>query len=101
MADALNTYNVSSAYGADGTPLLNTPLVRAVYSRDLVFKSMPIMVFWRFAQEKTELNTEPGMTINMPTYRDIKLGGKLTEGVAMTTQAVSYTHLTLPTILLV
>lgn len=62
---------------------------RPVYSREISFKAMPIMRFLQFAKIKTELNTQPGLTIQMMTYNNLKKGGKLQEGVRMTTQAMS------------
>ena len=63
--------------------------IRTVYSKEIEFKALPVMRFLQFAQEKTELGTQPGMTIQMLTYDNLKLGGKLREGVKMTTQALS------------
>lgn len=63
--------------------------IRAVYSREIEFKALPVMRFAQFATEKTELGVQPGLTINMLTYENLKLGGKLTELVSMQTQALS------------
>ena len=64
-------------------------LTRVVYSREIEFKALPVMRFFQFATVKTELGTTPGLTIQMLTYDNLKLGGKLTEGTRMTTQALS------------
>ena len=66
-----------------------TDAIRAVYSKEIEFKALPLMRFLQFATEKTELGTTPGLTIKMMTYNNLKLGGKLKEGVRMTTQALS------------
>lgn len=63
--------------------------VRVVYSREIEFKAMPIMRFLQFAKQKTELGVEPGLTISMLTYNNLKRGGSLTEGVRMQNQALS------------
>lgn len=63
--------------------------VRIVYSREIEFKAMPIMRFAQFAKVKTELGVQPGLTIQMMTYDNLRLGGKLTEGTRMKTQALS------------
>lgn len=63
--------------------------VRMVYSKEIMFKAMPILRFLQFAKEKTELGIEPGLTISMMTYNNLKRGGALTEGKRMTTQALS------------
>ena len=63
--------------------------IRMVYSREIEFKALPVMRFRQFATEKTELGVEPGLTISMLTYENLKLGGKLSELVDMSTQALS------------
>lgn len=63
--------------------------VRLVYSREIEFKAMPIMRFTQFATQKTELGVEPGLTISMLTYDNLKLGGSLQEMQNMSTQALS------------
>ena len=65
--------------------------VRMVYSKEIEFKAMPIMRFVQFARVKTELGTQPGLTIQMMTYNNLKKGGKLSEGVRMTPQSLSST----------
>ena len=62
---------------------------RMVYSREIEFKALPIMRFSQFATQKTELGVEPGLTISMLTYDNLRLGGALTEMTNMTTQALS------------
>jgi N4-gp56 family major capsid protein len=64
---------------------------RIVYSREIEFKAMPIMRFLQFAKQKTELGVEPGLTISMMTYNNLKRGGKLIEGERMKPQALSST----------
>ena len=51
--------------------------VRAVYSKEIEFQAMPIMKFVQFADVKTELGTQPGLTIQMMTYNNLKRGGAL------------------------
>lgn len=65
--------------------------VRAVYSKEIMFKAQPVMKFMQFAKIKTELGVEPGLTIQMMTYNNLKRGGKLTEGTHMKTQSMSST----------
>lgn len=64
-------------------------LTRVVYAREIEFKALPVMRFFQFATVKTELGTTPGLTIQMLTYDNLKLGKTLTEGTKMTTQALS------------
>lgn len=63
--------------------------VRVVYSKEIEFKALPIMRFLQFAKVKTELGTQPGLTIQMMTYNNLTKGGKLTEGTRMKTQGMS------------
>lgn len=84
-ADSLTTTAV-----VDGAPAQKfTDGVRMVYSREIEFKALPLMRFSQFATVKTELGTEPGLTISMLTYNNLARGGKLTELTNMTTQALS------------
>lgn len=62
---------------------------RVVYSKEIEFKAMPIMRYVQFAKYKEELGTQPGLTISMMTYNNLKKGGTLTEGVRMQPQAMS------------
>lgn len=64
-------------------------LTRIVYAKEIEFKALPVMRFFQFATQKTELGVTPGLTIQMLTYDNLKLGGALTEGTRMTTQALS------------
>lgn len=64
-------------------------LTRIVYAKEIEFKALPNMRFFQFATVKTELGTTPGLTIQMLTYDNLALGGSLTEGTRMTTQALS------------
>ena len=63
--------------------------VRMVYSKEIEFKALPIMRFAQFATQKTELGVEPGLTISMLTYDNLKMGGQLTELKPIATQALS------------
>lgn len=61
---------------------------RLVYSKEIEWKAQPIMLYLQFAQQKTELNTQPGSTIQMMTYDNLKRGGKLEEGIRMKPQGL-------------
>lgn len=63
--------------------------IRLVYSREIEFRAMPIMRFFQFATIKTELGISPGLTVNMLVYDNLSLGGGLTEGTQMATEALS------------
>ena len=63
--------------------------IRMVYSKDIEFKALPVMRFSQFATQKTELGVEPGLTISMLTYDNLKMGGQLSELKPIATQALS------------
>lgn len=91
IADEINTV-VSTAEDLEaGKAVKLTNHVRTVYSKEIEFKAMPIMRFVQFAKVKTELGTQPGLTIQMMTYNNLKKGGELTEGVRMSPQSLSST----------
>lgn len=80
---------VATTKGATNGGTLFTDGVRMVYSREIEFKALPVMRFSQFATQRTELGVEPGLTISMLTYDNLKLGGALEEMKSMTTQALS------------
>lgn len=80
---------VTTAVTNAGDYVKFTDAVRTVYSKEIEFKALPNMRFYQFATVKTELGVEPGLTISMLTYDNLTLGGALTEGTSMTTQALS------------
>lgn len=88
-AHAESATTVATSQGATNGGTLFSDGVRLVYSREIEFKALPIMRFSQFATEKTELGVEPGLTISMLTYDNLKLGGALEEMKSMTTQALS------------
>lgn len=63
--------------------------VRQVYSKEIMFKAQPVMKFLQFAKIKTELGVQPGLSIQMLTYDNIKRGGQLTEGTHIKTNTMS------------
>lgn len=85
--NVLNTANDVKSSVDNSQQLSNA--VRVVYSKEIEFKAMPNLRFFQFATVKTELGTTPGLTIQMLTYDNVKLGGKLTEGVRINGQAMS------------
>src|SRR3712207_1475742 len=93
FADNKNYINVvkqssgQSLAGGESVKLDNH--IRAVYSKEILFKAMPVMLFAQFAKVKSELKEQPGLTTSMMTYDNIKKGGKLVEGVRMNAQKLS------------
>ena len=80
---------VATQTGANNGGTLFSDGTRLVYSKEIEFKALPIMRFSQFATQKTELGVEPGLTISMLTYDNLKLGGSLQEMQNMSTQALS------------
>lgn len=96
-ADAVNksgtaytpAFSVATTTGQTNGGTIFSDAIRLVYSKEIEFKALPNMRFMQFAQTKTELGTEPGMTISMLTYNNLTLGGKLEEAKQIVTQALS------------
>ena len=88
-AHAESAVTVATQKGANNGGTLFSDGTRLVYSREIEFKALPIMRFSQFATQKTELGVEPGLTISMLTYDNLKLGGSLQEMQNMSTQALS------------
>ena len=63
--------------------------IRDVFSAEIWFAALPILKFDQFSTKKTELGVQPGRTIQMPRYGNIKRGGRLTEGVKLQTRGMS------------
>ena len=88
-----NLFNINAKADTAGVPATDTTnlsqVIHTVYSKEVEFKALPNMRFLQFAQEKTELGTEPGLTISMLTYDNLNLGGALAEGTPINTQALS------------
>lgn len=90
MAGYMNTVVAATGTNlAGGQAVQLTDGIRAVYSRELEFKALPIMKFFQFATIKEELGVEPGLEIKMLRFNNLAKGGKLTEGVRMQPQAMS------------
>jgi N4-gp56 family major capsid protein len=63
--------------------------IRDVYSAEIYFQALPNLRWDQFATRKEELGTQPGSNIIMPKFGNIKRGGKLVEGVRLTTKAMA------------
>lgn len=87
FADTYDKGTTTAVDNATGTKFSDA--VRTVYAKEIEFKALPLMRFFQFAQTRTELGVEPGLSISMLTYNNLKLGGKLEEATPMTTQALS------------
>jgi len=66
------------------------PAIQTIWSKEILFQSMPVLRFEQFAVKKTELGTMPGLTVNFLRYNNLPLPpGPLVEGVRMKTHAIS------------
>jgi N4-gp56 family major capsid protein len=66
------------------------PAIQTIWSKEILFQSMPVLRFEQFAVKKTELGTMPGLTVNFMRYNNLPMpSGPLIEGVRMKTHAIS------------
>ena len=65
------------------------PAIQSIWSKEILFQSMPILRFEQFAVKKTELGVQPGLTINFMRYNNLGSATQLVEGVRMQTNALS------------
>lgn len=63
--------------------------IQTIWSKEILFQSMPILRFEQFAVKKTELGVQPGLTINFMRYNNLGAAAQLVEGVRMQTNALS------------
>jgi len=82
-----STLTSASASGPGFSALLSA--VRTVYSNEIYFSAQPNFRFDQFATKKTELGVQPGSTITMPKFGNIRRGGPLTEGVRIQANSMS------------
>ena len=74
---------------AAGTTMLG-PAIQTIWSKEILFQSMPVLRFEQFAVKKTELGTMPGLTVNFMRYNNLPMpSGPLLEGVRMKTHAIT------------
>ena len=84
MSSVLNTA-VASGVGLSQ----QVEATRDVYSAELWFAALPVLKFDQFSTKKTELGVQPGRTIQIPRYGNIKRGGQLVEGTKLVTRPMS------------
>jgi N4-gp56 family major capsid protein len=74
---------------ATGSTMLG-PAIQTIWSKEILFQSMPVLRFEQFAVKKTELGTMPGLTVNFMRYNNLPMpSGPLIEGVRMKTHAIT------------
>jgi len=72
-----------------------TAAIQTIWSKEILFQSMPILRFEQFAVKKTELGVQPGLTINFMRYNNLGQAAQLVEGVRLTTNALSSSQYTI------
>jgi N4-gp56 family major capsid protein len=80
--------SLPTAYDGPSSSKL-TPAVQTLWSKEILFQSMPILRMEQFAVKKTELGVQPGLTINFMRYNNLGAAAALTEGVRMSTNALT------------
>jgi N4-gp56 family major capsid protein len=91
MANAITGTGVLSASPTaySGPNSMLTPAIQTIWSKEILFQSMPILRFEQFAVKKTELGVQPGLTINFMRYNNLGAASALVEGVRMQTNALT------------
>lgn len=84
MASVLNT---AVATGPGLSAL--TGATRDVFSAEIWFAALPVLKWDQFSTKKTELGVQPGRTIVLPKFNNVKRGGTLTEGRRLVTRPMS------------
>jgi N4-gp56 family major capsid protein len=76
-----------TAYSGSNSQL--TQAIQTIWSKEILFQSMPILRFEQFAVKKTELGVAPGLQINFMRYNNLGFASSLVEGVRMSTNALT------------
>jgi N4-gp56 family major capsid protein len=76
-----------TAYSGSNSQL--TQAIQTIWSKEILFQSMPILRFEQFAVKKTELGVAPGLQINFMRYNNLGAANALVEGVRMSTSALT------------
>lgn len=82
--------NTAAAQGATFHNVLGA--VRDVFSAEIYLSALPVMKFEQFTTRKSELGVQPGMTIQLPRFSNIRRGGKLREGKRIPVQPMNQTQ---------
>jgi hypothetical protein len=85
-----NNTGVGNAAGiTTGTSMMG-PAIQTIWSKEILFQSMPVLRFEQFAVKKTELGVMPGLVVNFMRYNNLPIpAGPLVEGVRMRTNAIT------------
>ena len=87
---ALDNTGVGYAGSVTTGSTMMGPAIQTIWSKEILFQSMPVLRFEQFAVKKTELGTMPGLTVNFMRYNNLPVpAGPLVEGVRMKTHAIT------------
>jgi N4-gp56 family major capsid protein len=75
--------------GYPGTNSQLSPAIQVIWSKEILFQSMPVLRFEQFAVKKTELGIQPGLQVNFMRYNNLGDATQLVEGVRMQTAALT------------
>lgn len=89
MTDQLTTALALDGTGTNNQNIRLSAVVLTIYSKDIMFQAQPVLRFDQFAKVKTDLSATPGKEITFFRYDNLTAGGILTEGVALSTQALA------------
>lgn len=89
MTDQLTTALALDGTGTNNQNIRLSDVVLTIYSKDIMFQAQPVLRFDQFAKVKTDLSATPGKEITFFRYDNLTAGGILTEGVALSTQALA------------
>lgn len=89
MTDQLTTALALDGTGTNSQNVRLSQVVLTIYSKDIMFQAQPVLRFDQFAKVKTDLSATPGKQITFFRYDNLTAGGILTEGVALSTQALA------------
>jgi N4-gp56 family major capsid protein len=91
MANAITGTSFLAATPSNytGTNSSRSPAVQTIWSKEILFQSMPILRFEQFAVKKTELGVQPGLSIHFMRYNNLGAAAQLVEGVRMQTNALT------------
>jgi len=79
----------ASPTGYPGTNSQLSPAIQVIWSKEILFQSMPVLRYEQFAVKKTELGIQPGLQVNFMRYNNLGDATQLVEGVRMQTAALT------------
>lgn len=97
MASAITGTTALSASptGYAGSNSQLSAAIQQIWSKEILFQSMPVLRFEQFAVKKTELGVTPGLTVNFMRYNNLGAASQLVEGVRLQTNALTASQYTI------